>query len=56
MCTRISVQVVNMAGFGITVPNHTFGISRNTKLKYLNHCGSAMLDCSNAVRRSTVLH
>ena len=30
-------------------PNHTFGISRNTNFKYLNHRGSLMLDRSHPV-------
>ena len=33
--------------FAKTIPNHT-AISWNTNLKYLNHCGSLMLECSHA--------
>ena len=33
-----------VTGFAKTIPNHI----RNTKLKYLNHCGTLMLDCDHA--------
>ena len=36
-----------VTGFGKTIPNRTFGFSRNTDLKYFNHCGSLMLYCSH---------
>ena len=42
------IQYTYVTGFGKTVPNCTFGISRNTNLNYLNYCGSLKLDCSHA--------
>ena len=38
-----------VTGFGKTDPNHTFGISRITNLKYLTHCESLLLGCSHAM-------
>ena len=37
-----------VTGFRKTDPNHRFGISRITNLKYLTHCKSLLLCCSNA--------
>ena len=42
------VIILYVTGFAKTVPNRTFGISRNTELKYSSHCSTFMLDCSHA--------
>ena len=43
-CTKIQ----SVTGFWKTIPNRTFGISRNTNFKYSWHCISLVLDCSHA--------
>ena len=44
----IRTLYVYVTGFWKTVPNRTFGISRNTNFKYSWHCISLVLDCSHA--------
>ena len=43
------VATLYVTGFGKTDPNHTFGISRITNLKYLTHCESLLLGCTRAI-------
>ena len=47
-CSLFNPMISIVTGFRKTNPNHTFGISRITDLKYLTHCESLLLGCSHA--------
>ena len=44
---KFSITKVAPFVTGFAIPIRTFGITRNTKLKYSSHCSTLMLDCSH---------